>query len=256
MIAERSKGVAPEVRGIAAGGASDKGSVREHNEDLWGAVALGDGRLALVLADGMGGHVGGGEAADAAVSAALRSLDGAAAEGRARGTSGLLADAVARANAAVAGVRDNIGGNPGTTLVIAIVDRDSVSIANVGDSRAYLVHDSVAHRLTTDHTWVGEEVLAGRLPADSERHHPRRNLLSRAVLGDPVAADIGSHPWKRGDSVLLCSDGVWEPINDADLGRLAAGDAAADELAGAICEAALEAGSRDNVTAVVARRVR
>ena len=255
MIAERSKGAAPEVRGITAGGASDKGSVREHNEDLWGAAALGDGRLALVLADGMGGHVGGGEAADAAVSAALRTLDGASTEGE-HGTSGLLADAVARADAAVAGVRDNIGGNPGTTLVIAIVDRDSVSIANIGDSRAYLVHEGTARRLTTDHSWVGEEVLAGRLPADSERHHPRRNLLTRAVLGDPVAADIGSHPWKRGDAVLLCSDGVWEPLSDADLGQLTTADLVTDEVAEAICSAALAAGSRDNVTAVVARLVR
>ncbi|MBV8445539.1 MAG: serine/threonine-protein phosphatase, partial [Candidatus Dormibacteraeota bacterium] len=101
-----------------------------------------------------------------------------------------------------------------------------------------------------------EEVLAGRLPADSERHHPRRNLLTRAVLGDPVAADIGSHPWKRGDAVLLCSDGVWEPLSDADLGQLTTADLVTDEVAEAICSAALAAGSRDNVTAVVARLVR
>ena len=76
-------------------------------------------------------------------------------------------------------------------------------------------------------------------------------------MGEAVAPDIGSHPWRPGDLLVLCSDGVWEPITDARIGELVSDpDSPAEVLASALCTAALEAGSRDNVTAVICRRVR
>lgn len=252
--------VADGSGGVEVAGVTDRGTVRAENQDVWDAVvrllpleertppsARRRTRIGLVVADGMGGHAGGREAAQAAVEAAIARLqeDGPARE--------LVQAAVHDANEAVLGIRDLIGGDPGTTLVVAVVDEGQAHIGNVGDSRAYFVRAGDIAQLTSDHTWVGEEVRAGRLSAEEARHHPRRNLITRAVMGAPVAADLSEAGVRSGDTLLLCTDGVWEPLSDEDIAALVsdAGPLARDLER--LCEAALDAGGRDNVTAVALR---
>jgi len=232
--------------GVEVAGATDRGTVRTENQDAWGATPRAAG-VALALADGMGGHAGGRESAEAAIEAAVYRLGEAGPPDR------ILEAAVHDANAAVAGVRDLLGGDPGTTLVLACVEGDRAFLANVGDSRAYLIRDGEAEQLTHDHSWVGDELRAGRLDHDAARHHPRRNIITRAVMGDQVKADVYDTPLRRGDLLLLCTDGVWEPLTDEMLTAFLTSDGPLSRTLERLCEAAIDAGSRDNVTAVAVR---
>ncbi|MGO8685672.1 MAG: PP2C family protein-serine/threonine phosphatase [Candidatus Dormibacteria bacterium] len=224
-----------------------RGPVRQENQDAFRLVGLEGIGLGLILADGMGGHSGGGEAAVAAVTAAAERLaDPGGGEGR-------LGEVMALANTAVGEVRRQLGGNPGTTMIAALISADRLSLAHAGDSRAYLVRGGSAVQLTSDHSVTGERVRAGTLDPEAARHDPRRNYVTRALLGDPVEPDLSETPIAAGDVLVLCSDGLWEPIADAEIARLAGGGASPGEAARRLVEAALAAGSTDNVTAVVAR---
>jgi protein phosphatase len=247
--AERS--IAGDGQTLEIAGITDRGPMRTQNQDVWDArIAPGGASAVLALADGMGGHKGGLESAEAAVTAAMAVLTEFEPGTDAADT---LRTAVAAANDAVAVARLSIGGNPGTTLVLAIIEGGHGSIANVGDSRGYLISDGAARQLTDDHSWAAGQVRLGSLSEDEARHHPRRNLIERAVMGDPVDADIFEVDANPGDVLLLCSDGLWEPLSDPALGAIVA---APDPLGVALtraCDAALAAGGTDNVTMVAAR---
>ena len=178
--AERS--IAGDGQPLEIAGITDRGPVRTQNQDVWDARISTDGRSAvLALADGMGGHRGGLESAEAAVTAAMGVLTEAEPVHDATGT---LLRAVAAANDAVAVARVAIGGNPGTTLVLAIIVGAHATVANVGDSRGYLVNSDGARQLTDDHSWAAGQVRLGVLSEAEARHHAKRNLIERAVMGD------------------------------------------------------------------------
>lgn len=226
---------------------TDQGPVRRENQDAFQLVPLPDQGLGLIVADGMGGQSGGREAAEAAVAAATvrMGMPGDAADP-------LLA-VVDLANEAVAGVRRSLGGNPGTTLVVALMTPGRVSVANAGDSRAYLIRGGVARQLTEDHSLVADQVRAGLLGAAEARRDPRRNYVTRALLGDPVVADVTGTETESGDVVLLCSDGLWGALEDAQIAALLSAGTDLMEAARRIVAAALAAGATDNVTAVLGR---
>ncbi len=250
MTEDRAVRSIPDGAGLEIAGITDRGPVRAQNQDVWDARVLPDGASAvLALGDGMGGHSGGLEAAEAAVGAAIDLLSG---DGTADAAA-MLRRAVAEANRSVGGVRQTIGGNPGTTLVLAVISGAHATVANVGDSRGYLIRGAAATQVTEDHSWAAAQVRAGALSAEEARHHPRRNLIERAVLGDPMEADVFEIDALPGDVLLLCSDGLWEPLADA---ALAAVIAAPDPLGVTLtraCDAALAGGGTDNVTIVAAR---
>ena len=252
MTADRAaRSIAGEGEALEIAGITDRGPVRTQNQDVWDAHIRPGGRTALLaLADGMGGHKGGLEAAEAAVTAAMATLLDSEAAGDAAGA---LRRAVAAANDAVAFARESIGGNPGTTLILAIISGTRTSVANVGDSRGYLISSSGVTQVTEDHSWAAGQVRLGALDAEAARHHPKRNLIERAVMGDPVEADIFDVDAAAGDVLLLCSDGLWEPLSDQALGAIVA---TPDPLGVALtraCDAALAGGGTDNVTVVAAR---
>ncbi|MGD0833464.1 MAG: protein phosphatase 2C domain-containing protein [Candidatus Dormibacteria bacterium] len=226
---------------------TDQGPVRRENQDAFQLVPLPGAGLGLIVADGMGGQNGGREAAEAAVAAATVRLgmpgDGA----------DPLPAVVDLANEAVAGVRRTLGGNPGTTMVAALLTPGHLTVANAGDSRAYLIRGGVARQLTEDHSLVADQVRAGRLGRAEARHDPRRNYVTRALLGDPVAADVTRTETQAGDMVLLCSDGLWGALEDAEIASLLSAGPNLMEAARRIVAAALSAGATDNVTAAVGR---
>ncbi len=172
-----------EGQSLEIAGITDRGPVRTQNQDVWDArIGPGGGNAVLALADGMGGHKGGLESAEAAVTAAMAVLTDADHPEDAAAT---LRQAVAAANDAVAVARVSIGGNPGTTLVLAIIEGAHASVANVGDSRAYLISGATARQITDDHSWAAGQVRLGAIDEAEARHHPKRNLIERAVMGDP-----------------------------------------------------------------------
>jgi serine/threonine protein phosphatase PrpC len=224
------------------------GPVRNENQDAFAATPLrgGDG-VAAIVADGMGGLPGGREAAAAATAAAVDAL----AAGEA--THATMVRAVQAANTAVGVVRSQIGGQPGTTLTIAAVRGREAVIGHAGDSRAYLVRAGTATVLTRDHSWVGDQVRAGALEAGSERHHARRNIITRAVMGDDLDPEVLSFELSRGDILMLCSDGFWEPLSDDQIADLLATPGPLTAVVERAAQAALDAGATDNVTLVAVR---
>jgi len=231
---------------LVAHAVSECGPVRRENQDAFQLVPLDGVGLGLVIADGMGGHSGGAEAAEAATQAAAVRLR------RAARSDGWMRDVITEANTAVARVRGRLGGNPGTTMVVAVLTAGHLVVAHVGDSRAYLFRAGAARQLTADHSVTAERVRAGTLDPEKARTDPRRNYVTRALLGDPVEPDLVELELAVGDTVLLCSDGVWAMLPDSRIGELLAA-ATAETAARSLVDAALAAGATDNVTAVVAR---
>jgi PPM family protein phosphatase len=242
-------GAAPA--GIEVAAATHIGPVREENEDTFAATPIGDGAgVGVLVADGMGGLPGGAEAAAAASAAAVAAL--AAGDGDAAGVDVAVQDG----NAAVARLRDDIGGQPGTTLTLAAVHQGRAVIGHTGDSRAYLVRDGAARVLTTDHSWVGEQVRSGALPAGSERRHPRRNIITMAAMGDAIEPQVVPVELRAGDILGLCSDGFWEPLEDAHIAALLETPGPLTAVVERAVEAALDAGGTDNVTVLAVRLAR
>ncbi len=242
------------------GAATDVGLVREGNEDAWLAIATGletGGQASDVLiavADGMGGHAAGEVASRTAVEA----LRDACLQLRDRPRDQLLMDAVVHANRAVweAATRNAEHAGMGTTLVCARLSPECVAtIVNVGDSRAYVVDTDAASQVTTDHSWVVEQVQAGAMTSEEAKTSPYRNVLTRS-LGVAPSVDADLIPDVRlshGQALMLCSDGVSGYLRGDDLQQVVGLAPTAQGAADALVRLAVSRGGADNATVVVAR---
>lgn len=228
--------------------ATHPGLVRENNED---AYALGHGFW--VVADGLGGHVGGEVASRLAVDAGREYLEWAGL-GRTPGLSEVLA-AFRVANWAVeAGAREEpMLEGMGTTLVVAALNPyGTLIVGNVGDSRAYLLVDGVLHPITTDDNMAQELVASGVLTVEEARTHPGQFMLTKALgLGRQTApkATIRAVQHAKG-RLLLCTDGLSGELGDSQIATVLS-QGTAEEAAVDLLAAALVLGGRDNVTVVV-----
>ena len=218
--------------------ASDAGQVRAGNEDS--ALAV-DGLF--VVADGMGGHAAGEVASRVAVEA----LQASAGTG--------IVEAVRLANQAV---MDRADADPslrgmGTTLCALALGTDGqVEIVNVGDSRAYLFRDGALVQVTEDHNLVAQLEREGRLTAEEARVHPQRNIITRVLGNDPdVEVDVFPVDAFRGDRFLLCSDGLFNEIEDDAISDVLRNHRPPQEAADELVRRANAAGGRDNITIVV-----
>lgn len=233
-------------------GLSDKGTYRAENQDSFDVAQLQDGLLAVVC-DGMGGAAAGFLASDMACARFV---------GQARSRleknpdddCRTLKDAAEAANRKVfhfASDREEYSGM-GTTLVAGFFRRDSATIVNIGDSRAYRISREGVVQISKDHSVVQSMVDRGELTAAQARKHPRRNLITRAVGTDAfVDCDIFEISIKPGDRFLLCSDGLTNAVEDAEIHRLIMAADGSEAACRALVEAALQNDARDNVTAVV-----
>ena len=220
-----------------------KGRVRNNNEDSFAPETSGrsTGPVVLMVADGMGGAIGGEIASQLAVQHASVGP-------------GSPVDRVIRANEAV--VKRTLSepglAGMGTTITLAEFGGDgSVNIAHVGDSRAYLLHQGLFEQLTDDHTVVAEQLAAGHIsPADAVSH-PQRSMLTR-VLGISADVEVDSITFDSapGDRLLICSDGLTNMVEDERVAQLLA-KGSAEEAVWALIEDANKAGGHDNITVVV-----
>jgi protein phosphatase len=204
------------------------------------------------VADGVGGHAA-GEVASRTVVGVLASLEKAWVDGP---LDEALARAVSEGNeriAFVAGCRPETAGMS-TTLTAVALHGDFV-VANIGDSRAYLLRDGALRQLTRDDSLLQELLDAGLVDPDAARSHPRRNVVTAALDGAPGREPAVSRvPALPGDRLLLCSDGLSDVLDAARIAQLLA-EPDASGAAEALVRAALDAGARDNVTVVVADAV-
>lgn len=223
---------------------SDIGRVRKKNEDSGYASA----RL-LVVADGMGGPPA-GDLASALTVQTMRRLD----EPVTGDLVEALAGAVHRANDRLS---ERVESDPsvegmGCTLDALLTDGDRVALAHIGDSRAYLLREGALTQLTADHTFVQTLVDEGRITLEEARTHPHRSLMIRALDGrSELEPDIALLDIRVGDRIMLCSDGLSGFIDDGMIGRLM-NIGTVDVAASTLVRSALEAGSNDNVTCILA----
>ncbi|SEJ56655.1 PP2C family protein-serine/threonine phosphatase [Demequina mangrovi] len=233
--------------GIHFAARSDVGLVRANNQDSGFA-----GPHLLAVADGMGGAAGG----DIASSIAIARL--AALEGEAHGPDDALDELKTAISDAHAQIVERARNDPelsglGTTVTALLRSGSTLSMAHIGDSRAYLLRDGTLEQVTTDHSFVQHLVDTGRLSAADAEHHPKRSMLLR-VLGDidaDVPVDISVRETRDGDRWLLCSDGLSGVVSKDTLRTTMLEVEDPGDCADALVNLALNAGAPDNVTCVI-----
>ena len=249
---------------LEVGWATDVGRQRNHNEDAVLVVELAQGgyhssppTALLVLADGMGGHLAGEVASALAVRAVARHIlqawltplserEHSADEPSLKE---VLTEAVRRANELVI---EHVPGG-GTTLLCALLMGDQAYIANVGDSRAYLVAPDGCRQITRDHSLVDVMVELGQMTAEEAFHHPQRNVLYRAV-GQKGLLEVDTFFCRipPGEVLLLCSDGLWEMVSEEEVARVVTASSSLQEACDALVQKANEAGGKDNISVILA----
>jgi protein phosphatase len=243
-------------------GLSDRGVKREHNEDAWSAPRqnltperlVTNGRL-YVVADGVGGHVAGDVASKMAVEIIqLRFY--------AEPVTDVPANLRAAIEAASEEIHTEAAAQPArrgmrTTATAVILRGDELTVANVGDSRTYLIRQGCARQLTTDHTWVQEQVQGGIISREDAKRHAYRNIITRS-LGSKQApkVDIFHENVEPGDWVLLCSDGLSNLVSDQEIGEIVSQEWTAEAATIELVELTKTRGAPDNVTAVLIGVVR
>jgi len=223
---------------------SHRGRIRNNNEDSVHPETGGktDHRLTVAVADGMGGHAGGEVASRLAIDAITSDDDLT------------IAQRVAVANDLIlAASKDQpeLRGM-GTTLTAAELSPDgSITIAHVGDSRAYLLRVGILEQLTSDHSVVAEYLRAGSIKPEDVATHPQRSMLTRALGLDPaVQVDIIETRLRGGDRLLICSDGLTSMVHDKRIGEILGGRSPEDAV-WTLIESANQAGGHDNISLAV-----
>jgi protein phosphatase len=243
---------------------SDVGKKRKGNED---ALFLNPEQKLYVVADGMGGHAAGEVASRVAVDAINEFVTLTGGNEEITWPFGLdetisyegnrLKTAIRHANRRVLEATRESAEYEGmaTTVAAVLVDGDVAHLAHVGDSRIYLWSGGEIAQLTSDHSWVNEQIQSGVISAEQARSHPLRNVVTRALGGrSDLVVDIQARRMSAGEILLLCSDGLTTMIADDDIARIlqrSGGDVAA--AADALVDEANERGGEDNITVVLLR---
>src|SRR5262249_12813470 len=227
---------------------TDVGKTRDHNEDSFGVGAaeqaerLGD---LLVICDGMGGHAAGEIASKIGVETILTLYYSDTSEDRAHA----LEQAFEEANEQI---YERGHGSMGTTGVAALLLHDALHVANVGDSRAYLIRDGAIRQISRDHSFVGDQVAAGLITADQARSSPHRNVITRALgYQSDVTVDMFRWPLQIDDVIVLGSDGLHGLVGSSEISRIASA-AAPEDAVRQLIELANSRGGTDNITVAIA----
>ncbi len=272
---------------IQAASQTDLGKVREQNEDdCFVQVSSGGGETSglFIVADGMGGYKAGEVASKLAVQEIRELLNPLFAPSSAQETIALpvltgqegshstrqlpemrevaliherLKQAITKANEVIVGYgkahREARG--LGSTVTVAVILGNNAYIANVGDSRTYLLRNDVLRPITKDHSLVARLVDAGHITPDQVYDHPQRNLVYRSLGAghSSVEVDVFYEALKPGDILLLCTDGLWEMTREAELKRILSSGEPLESICQQLIDAANQGGGEDNITAVVVR---
>jgi len=241
---------------------TDVGRKRKGNED---SLFLNPDQNLFVVADGMGGHAAGEVASKIAVDAINEFVCLTSGDQEITWPFGLdenmsydgnrLKTAVRFANRKVLEATKQKTEYEGmaTTVAAALVDGETVNLAHVGDSRIYMIRDSILTQLTSDHSWVNEQIQSGVISADQARSHPLRNVVTRALGGKAdLLVDMQVQTMRSGDVLLLCSDGLTTMIPDEEIARvLNEHDGDIEHAANALVDAANARGGEDNITVML-----
>lgn len=230
---------------------TDVGLVRSVNQDFvyYSTEPVGNLPNLFILADGMGGHKAGDMASRYTVEKLVEFVQNA-----------IQNDPIDILDSAIAAVNEEIVAKAkeseefsgmGTTLVVACIIGDILNVANVGDSRLYLL-DTDMKQVTRDHSWVEEMVARGAIDRKEARNHAKKNMITRAIGGDDsVLPDFFPIDVRPGNRILMCSDGLTNMVEDALIEKIILNTPALDEAAGILVDLANQNGGRDNISVIL-----
>ena len=230
---------------------TDIGRKRQLNQDFiyLSETPIGNLPNVFIVADGMGGHNAGDYASRYAVETVVDEIGTSFEKNPVR----ILGGAIEKANALI---RQRAQENPaysgmGTTMVAATFIGRYLEVANVGDSRLYVINNSIK-QITRDHSLVEEMVRMGGIDKASARNHPDKNIITRAIgARDDIEADFFNVELQEGDLVLLCSDGLTNMLDDEGIHRILTEDESLKNRVDKLVETANRNGGKDNISAIV-----
>lgn len=241
---------------MKAWGKTDNGLVRTENQDAYYVDLINEDSIALcVVCDGMGGAKAGGLASSLAAEAFVRSVK----ERQRINMSSKYIETVARESVLSANkllyeksISDSECSGMGTTLVAVIADGKRAVVVNVGDSRAYSIDENNIARITRDHSLVEDLLLKGDLTIEEARSHPRKNLITRALgTEETIECDIFTLDIMQGDNILLCSDGLTNPVEEQEILYEVLHGGRKELVCDRLIDIANERGGKDNITVVL-----
>jgi PPM family protein phosphatase len=233
---------------------TDVGRIRKNNEDSVGVFLNRDGIRLAIVADGMGGH----RAGDVASTMTLTTLKEMWEESEGIQTADQAEEWLKTRIIQVNRVLFDHSNNHvecegmGTTIEAVITTNLFATIAHVGDSRCYILNESGFQQLTEDHTLVNELVRTGQISKEDAEHHPRKNVIMRALgTEENVNIDIKTITFEEGDNLLLCSDGLSNKVNEEELAQILKNDDDLEKKANTLISIANERGGEDNITLAI-----
>lgn len=240
---------------IDAAGKSDIGRVRTTNQDAYHIGKISTDMAWSVVCDGMGGANGGNVASLVAVGAISANMDRNYSPQKPDSSiHSLITTAVINANALVyqkSKQSPELSGM-GTTVVLTVIKNDMAYIAHAGDSRAYHITDTNIRQITKDHTMVQYLIETGELTPEKAKDHPKRHLITRAVgVEENISVDYNETELKKGDRVLICSDGLSNLVNETEIQNIVNKNSSPADAIDQLIELANERGGNDNITVVI-----
>lgn len=232
-------------------GNTDIGSSRSMNQDYFYLSTNPIGNLPniFIVADGMGGHKAGDVASRETVGIIIRDIQ----ESKRKDPVSIMEEAIDKANQGLIKISLD---NPelegmGTTVVMATICGDIVYIANIGDSRLYIINDEI-RQITRDHSFVQEMVSLGKLDKKSAKNHARKNILTRALgVEKNVVADFFEIKYEKGSRILICSDGLTNMVDDEEIKAIVMEEKHLEEAVKRLIDKANENGGMDNITSLL-----
>ncbi len=230
---------------------TDVGQLRETNQDYFYTSENPVGNLPnlFIVADGMGGH----NAGDYASQYTVEQIVDVVSKSKETDPAKIIKEGIEQANSMLLerANEDIARKGMGTTVVVLSITDNRLVIANVGDSRLYIINDSI-RQITKDHSYVQEMVRMGEIDAEMAKDHPDKNIITRAIgVGKEVTIDFFEEEVTHGDFILMCSDGLTNMVEDDAIKSIILGQRDIAEKAEKLVETANRNGGKDNITVVV-----
>lgn len=236
---------------------TDQGKVRKQNEDAVGLFKNQAEQTLVLVADGMGGHKAGDVASKMVRSFFLEEWEESEEISSPEAAEDWLDQRIRMANQEVYNYAKD---NPdcygmGTTVVAAVFLDNNISIAHIGDSRCYLLEDTIK-QVTEDHTLVNELVRTGEITKEEAHVHPQKNVLMKALGTDKVISpEVFSIQWTRNNRILICTDGLSDKVQDKEIESFLVQEQSIEEIAEQLVNRANNLGGEDNITVVIVENV-
>ena len=237
-------------------GFTDAGNIRENNEDSFFIREFNKNFIAAVVADGMGGHKGGEEASSFAGTLAISAIEenlNSFKKYSDKQKQNFLKNTIVKINKEVykKSKDDPSLSGMGTTLVVCIIYNNTYYVANVGDSRFYIISDEIT-QITKDHSFVNELVDMGAITMEQAKNHPNKNVITRAIGTEPsIEADVYTGEITPFDTFLICTDGLSNMVDDKTIENIVKESSEPQIITERLVNLAKENGGTDNITAVI-----